>query len=276
MYDGGFEDFSVTGSFHMEREVNYKNNPLLEAEKRCNMAYLLLKNPRMIDVIQQKKAYFFHGTNANALPGILKYGINSVNKSKECDIPVTTGEKWSRIEGKRDFVSLTDCIDVALRYSNISPNNAETTNTLLNFGVIIGTSLEDMKDIRVSGIRSDTPEIGVHGNLPVGHVKFLAVPSDKVEFVKKMIGEKEIEVVAMEMKENPFICNSIYEKLNILEQIEPNQKTPKQNFPTYFKDDIKPVVSSRKTSEIRKIFEMLKSRLHKKDKDKDEDTSRRK
>ena len=246
----------------MEREVLYKNNPMLEAMKRLNMAYVLLKNPKMIDVIQQKKAYFFHGTNANALPNILKYGINSVDKSIENDIPVTTGEKWSRIQGKRGFVSLTDCIDVAHRYSNMNPNNVETANTLLNFGVMIGTSLEDMKDIDVSSVWSDISEIGVVGNLPVGHIKFLAVPDDKVEFVKKIVGGKDIEVVAMEMRRDMFFDSCIREKLNILEQIEQNKKTQKQNSPIYFKDDIKPVVSNRKISKIKEIFEMIKSRLN--------------
>lgn len=43
-----------------------------------------------------------------------------------------------------------------------------------------------MKDINVSSIDSGISEVGVGGNLPINHIKFLAVPNDKVEFVKKM------------------------------------------------------------------------------------------
>lgn len=84
----------------MEEEVLYKNNPSIESRKRLNMAYLALNNPDMIETLQKSKTCFFHGTNANALPSILKYGIYSVDKSNENNIPVTTGEKWSRIDGK--------------------------------------------------------------------------------------------------------------------------------------------------------------------------------
>lgn len=41
LYEGGFDNFSVNGSLHMEREILYKNNPIIESEKRLNIAYLL-------------------------------------------------------------------------------------------------------------------------------------------------------------------------------------------------------------------------------------------
>lgn len=28
LYEGGFDNFSVNGSLHMEREILYKNNPI--------------------------------------------------------------------------------------------------------------------------------------------------------------------------------------------------------------------------------------------------------
>ena len=34
LYEGGFDNFSVNGSFYMQREVLYKNNPHIEGEKR--------------------------------------------------------------------------------------------------------------------------------------------------------------------------------------------------------------------------------------------------
>lgn len=54
LYDGGFDSFSVNGATHMQKMVNYKNNPTIEGKKRLNMAYLLLKNPQAIETIQKK------------------------------------------------------------------------------------------------------------------------------------------------------------------------------------------------------------------------------
>lgn len=59
LYEGGFENFSVNGSCNMEDKVLYKNNPTIEAKKRLNMSYLLLKNPKMIEVIQKIMHAFF-------------------------------------------------------------------------------------------------------------------------------------------------------------------------------------------------------------------------
>ena len=180
-----------------------------------------------------------------------------MNASRENNIAVTTGEEWSRINGERNFVSLTDCLDLALKYANMRPNDNSSMNQLLNFGVVIGTSFENMEDIRTNSVDSNISEIGVVGNLPVDHIKFLAVPDDKVEFVKKMIGEKDIDVVSMDIRDI-FFNNNFIEKLNMLEQgKEYIENLP---YPTYTKNDIKPVVSERKTSGIKGFFDTLKAK----------------
>lgn len=260
LYEGGFDNFSVNGGFHMERREFLKNNPTIESEKRLNMAYLLLKNPQMIEVMQKSSGHFLHGTNANVLPSILKYGINSVDTSIENNIAVITGEEWSRIDGKRDFVSLTDCLDVALGYASKKPKDNNSINELLNFGVVIGVSFENMNDVSVDGVISDIPEIGVIGNLPVDHIKFLVVSDDKVEFVKKMVGQKDIEVVSMNMRDL-FFRRDFRERLSILEQNEENIEPTKSPYPIYFKDDVKPLVNERKILKIKKIYEDLKAKI---------------
>lgn len=243
----------------MEKETLFKSDPTIEAEKRLNMAYLLLKNPQVIEIMQKTGSYFFHGTNANALPSILKYGINSINTSRKNNIEVSTGEKWSRINGERSFVSVTDCLDTALLYASMGPNKDGSTNFLLNFGVLIGISFEDMKDIRTYRISSDISEIGVVENLPLKHIKFLAVPADKAEFVKKIVEQKNIEVVSMDIAD-VFYANDFNEKLDILEQSNEKIET-NQPYPTYSQDDIRPVVNTRRTSKIKEIFENLKSKI---------------
>lgn len=243
----------------MERKVLFKNNPHIESGKRLNMAYLLLKDPQIIEVMKQTGSYFFHGTNANALPGILKYGINSVDKSKESNIEVSTGEQWSRFDGKRSFVSITDCMDTSLFYASMQPN--EDAQNLLNFGVLIGISLEKMEGIQASGVMSDLSEIGIVGNLPLDNIKFLAVPEDKVEFVEKLVGNKGIKVISMDLKDK-FYGNNYPEKLQSLEQGKDKEESQDLSYPTYSQDDVRPLIEERRASKIKEIFEYLKSKIH--------------
>lgn len=257
LYEGGFDNFSVNGSNHMEEKVGYKNNPTIEGRKRLNMAYTLLKSPQIIETIQKSGGYFFHGTNANALSSILKYGINSVDASIENKINVNIGEEWSRVGGKRDFVSITDCLDVALGYSSIKPKDNNSVDKLLNFGVVIGVSMENMENIMTLPIMSDISEIGIQENVPLDHIKFLAVPDDKTEFVKKMVGPKNIEVVSMDMQDI-FYSTNFAEKYNMITQEKDSSKEITNQYPSYRKEDLMPVVNSRKVSKVKEIFEILK------------------
>lgn len=237
----------------------YKNNPTIEGKKRLNMAYSLLREPQIIETIQKTGGHFFHGTNANALPYILKYGINSVDTSLENNISVNTGETWSRIQGKRNFVSITDCLNDALRYANMEPNG--NIDNMLNFGVVLGITLENMEGIETMPVKSDLPEIAIAGNVPVNHIKFLAVPQDKVEFVRKMIGSKSIAVISMDMKDK-FYDTNFQDKFNILERGETGEtEKTEQAYPTYAKDDVMPVIKNRKTSKIKEMFENFKKRI---------------
>ena len=261
LYEGGFDNFSINGEYAMEREVLFKNNPTIEAQKRLNMSYLLLTNPKMLEVMQQTGAVFFHGTNANALPSILKYGINSVDKSRENNIEVTTGEEWSRVQGKRNFVSVTDCIDVALNYAGINPNIENTQNSLLNFGIVVGVSFQNMADIKTTRVSSDIPEVGVIENLPLDHIKFLAVPKDKEEFVKKLIGQKNIEIVGMDL-DDIFYNLDFRSKLEILESTKENSIPTRTTPKTFTKQEVKKVVQGRRISKIKEIFDNLKYIAH--------------
>lgn len=259
LYNGGFDSFSVNGDLYMEKKIRYENNPFTESEKRLNMSYLLLTSPQMFEVIQKSGGHFFHGTNANALFNILKYGLNSVNVSKKYNINVTTGEEWSRRNGERTFVSLTDCLNVALYYARRKPNNSEYKENLFDFEVIVGTSLEDMSGIKCISVYSDIPEVGIIGNLSLDHIKFLAVPESKVEFVKKMVGQKNIEVVSMNMRDDFFI-KDFKDKMYMLENEEINKSKPEVEF---FKEDVKEVIETRRTSMINKIFNSLKKTIQK-------------
>ena len=261
LYEGGFEDFSVNGDYHMQKEVLFRNNPKIEARKRLNMAYLLLTNPQVINTIHKTEGHFFHGTNANALPSILRYGINSFDKSNESNIPVITGEEWSRSIRENGFVSMTDCIDVAMMYaSNITVDENSFSKNLLNFGIIFGISLEDMSDIKTVSVQSNVPEVGVFDNLPIDHIKFIMVPEEKIEFVRKMIGQKPIEIVPMNFEDRFFNSNDYASMMEILDQRAIEQTRPQA--PVYSEDDIKPVVFERKTSDINETVRQFKTRIN--------------
>lgn len=146
----------------------------------------------------------------------------------------------------------------------MSPIEENEANTLLNFGAIIGVSLEDMKDIRVSNVMSDLSEVGVKGSLPTEHIKVIAVPDDKVDFVKKMVGQKDIEVVSMNIRDE-FYYREKWELLNYLEQIEDANEQTQQPEITYSKEEVKTVVKERRTSKIKEIFSALKNRITQKD-----------
>ncbi len=267
LYEGGFDNFSINGNFAMEREVLFKNNPTIEASKRLNMAYLLLTNPKIIDVMQRTGSVFFHGTNANALPYILKYGINSLDRSQENNIKVITGEEFSRIHGKRGFVSVTDCIDISLTYAGINPNSKNMKEQLLNFGIIAGVSFQNMEDIRTISINSDISEIAVKDNLPLEHIKFLAVPKDKEEFVKKLVGEKNIEIVGMDLDDKFYILN-FSNKLKTLESYREESVDTKTTSKTFTKEDVKKAVETRRFSKIKEIFAKIKKQRSKKNNNK--------
>lgn len=244
----------------MEETIQYKNNPYLEAKKRLNMAYLAENNSELIETIQKTGGYFFHGTNANALPRILKYGLNSVDESTKNNINVNTGEEWSRFEGKRNFVSLTDSLNEAVKYAQMTPNTEIAQKSLLNFGVIVGTSLENMDGVKAKSVASDISEIGIGGNLSLNHIKFLAVPEDKVEIVKKIVENQNIDVVSLDIQDK--YLNANYKgKLDILEGNREKDNNKEIMYPTYYKKDVRPLVKQRRTSKIKEIFEELKAKI---------------
>ena len=84
LYEGGYQDFSISS-----RLCN-KDNPSIEMCRRISMAYFIIRNPETFDVMAKNKVCLFHGTNGNALPNILKYGLNSAVESTNNNIPVNT------------------------------------------------------------------------------------------------------------------------------------------------------------------------------------------
>ena len=178
------------GNYYLPSHYCRKNNPRIEAERRISMAYLLINDRDTYDYIKENHVGVFHGTNSNALPGISKYGLLSVDAIKERNESVNSGETWSRINGKRSFISVTDVLEVAWNYMQIDNGG---------FPVIVGTSDEKIAENNIYpfAVHSDVPEIGIKNRIPPEAIKCLFVPRDKVEYVKVLFNNTDIKVLGL-------------------------------------------------------------------------------
>ena len=64
--------------------------------------------------------------------------------------------------------------------------------------MIIGISVDDLLEQQICRVPSELPEIGIKNNLSLEKIKTICVPSDKIEFVKKMVNIDEISVLPMD------------------------------------------------------------------------------
>lgn len=265
LYEGGYDNFSVnSGLMNIDR-------PQLERSKRIGMAYLLATNPETFEILAKNNINLFHGTNSNALPNILNYGINSVDESLKKDINVSTGEKWSRIDGERNFISFTDNLNTAMDYSTIPSSKDEKKKN--SFGILIGISSNDIEQLRTCKVDSDTPEIGIKNNVPLEYIKCIAVPEDKVNFVRKLVNTEQIMVVPININDrfyyiddwmiefNSELVNSIIEKQN-------QAKTAK----TFDSEEVKELAHERRKSGILNIYQKIKEKINIRGKNKENDS----
>ncbi len=201
LYEGRYEDYYFTSN------LSNRDNPYIEGQRRIAMANLFRTNPDTFYQLAKNKLNLFHGTNANALPSILKYGLNSAQKSDDQGIKVTTGEKSTRMYNLRKFVSFADILDIAKDYATLRPEEGKEE---LSFEVVICISSEIARELGTAIIRSDIVEVGIMNNVPIEDVKALIVPQDKVEFVKKMIPNDSILVLGVKTFEDELNNSTEY------------------------------------------------------------------
>ncbi len=202
LYQGGWEGYGV--SSHLDR----KDNPHIEIQRRLGIARLLVSEPETFQFFVDHKVNLFHGTNANALPGIFQYGLNSVNALKELGLAVETGESWSRIRGERAFISLSDVYDTSEGYSMMTPQEKKG---FLSFEVMVCTSEEEVRKHRIVRVSSDLSEVGVYGTLPVESICCICVPRRYLRFVRKLAGDSNIPILPMpNPKEKFYMIGEIF------------------------------------------------------------------
>ena len=171
------------GDYQCQTSLSNVDYPHIEAHRRLTMAYLLLRNPETFSFFVNNNITIFHGSNANSLPSILKYGLKSHLESEKEGIDVTTGEQWSRMYRKRNFISFTDVLDTSQSYASLGSTNG---NNKMSFGVVYGTTTDSVKE-RKTTVYSDVPEIAIKTEFPLELIRVICVPSEKVSYVKKIV-----------------------------------------------------------------------------------------
>ena len=251
LYEGRVNDF------YFGSNISNKDNPIIEGQRRLAMAYLAVRNPETFNYFVNNKINLFHGTNANALPSILKYGLNSAEESHRLGIEVTTGEGGKR----RNFVSLTDSLNIAVDYTSFGAQNPKEE---LSFGIILGTTVPDALEARRITVHSDIPEVGIKNGLPLDNIKVLCVPSDKMDFVSKLTAGSGIKLLPMDDKINErfyFIdeAGDVFIDEEKLEEFKNNVRASDMKGKKFSTDDYNKLASTRLISKIRLMLEKIKN-----------------
>lgn len=252
------------GDFYFSSGLYNKDNSNVEMKRRISMADLFLRTPETFETIIQNRVNLFHGTNANALPSILKYGLNSMKKSEEMEISVTTGEEWSRSSNPRSFVSFTDLLEVAEYYS------ATEGDDKLSFEVIIGTTTDEVTSVGVAhGVSSDVVEIGVKSSMPIESIKVIMVPKDKIDYVRKLVNNDQIIITPINDFNNKFYYYDAlepYDTINIDENLFEQHKQgilEEEKTKLFDIEEIKNVSKTRLLSKIKEQIDKFKTILMK-------------
>ena len=242
------------GDTFLKSGYDGRNDPSIEAARRLSMAYVLISDKQTYDYWQDNKINIFHGTNVNALIGIGKYGLNSVDTIKSHNEEVLSGEEWSRFKGKRNFISLTDVLEVAWDYMVTSEEA---------FPVLVGTSEETLRSsgVKTTFINSDLPEIPIKNRIPLEAIKCVCVPKDKAEYTKIIFSNTNIKVLGLSnikykyfgydyATESIWFSKEKYElyKLEHLKKEETSKIT---------KEDLKDNSLTRNISSIKKMYNWM-------------------
>ena len=265
LYDGGYDNFSV------DSKLTTHSNEWTEQSKRASMAYTIATTPNTFEEFKKNNIVLFHGTNSNALPGILKYGMKSGDRLTKEGVEVTTGEGSTRGRGQRSFISFTDDLGTAIDYSRLLPSKQQ--DSLDSFGVVIGISKDDIHNLRICNVGSDVPEVGIKDSIPLEYIKSISVPADKVEFVKKMCNNDNIAITPLDLNEKFF---SFYESQLFIDdqkfQEHIHNSENKKNDKLFTNIEVKSLTLGRTISRIREMYNRVKEKIQSKGRSMEYDT----
>lgn len=244
LYDGGYSSLGVS------TRIGNKDSYVIERIRRISIANLLIKNQEAFDELVAGNINIFHGTNGNCLMGILKYGFKSSSEAKKSGI---IKESWIKSYKECDYVSFTDVLDVAEMYASL---NRKDDNEKLAFPVIFGTSEDNINKKDIFRVNSTVPEICVKKCLPVDSIKIILVPFDKVDFVKKIVGDG-IKVFGIDYYYDKFYSLSSCGKITVLEDKFEEYLSQRRNSNSIRLENIENVIFNSLNS-IRKKVERVK------------------
>ena len=163
-----------------------------------------------------------------------------------------SGEAWSRIKGKRSFISVTDVLDIAWRYMQIDHKS---------FSAIICTSDEKMVEdnIKICPVVSDFPEIGIRDELPLETIKCVLVPKDKVDYVKVLFSDTNIQVLGLSNIDTRYFRFFMGCQFNAeeYEKYKANRLEKKEEISKITEEDLKENASSRTRSKMQEIYNWI-------------------
>jgi hypothetical protein len=155
---------------------------------------------------------------------------------------------------KRIFVSLTDLISTSEYYALIGSKNG---NEEFNFPVVIGTSLADIETRRCI-ILSDVLEVGVKDNLPLENIRMIMVPSDKLLFVRKIVGDK-ICVMPLDDIDNKFFYINAFYGIEVNEErLEEFKRQMIREKKVFRRKEIKEMVLTRPLRSMKESLDRIK------------------
>ena len=186
LFNGGYGDYSFDSNYNTQ----VRDNSNIEFARRLSMATLYLTNPTTFLTLAKNGINTFHGTNSINLESIIENGLQSGVDIENSGQEVITGEKSTRTNGQRKYVSFTNIFELAYSYAKTSDTN--------NFGIIVCTTNDNINNSQITNVGSDLSEVGVLGTLSSDKIKAILVPSDKVDSVKEMVGDKNILVLPMD------------------------------------------------------------------------------
>ena len=247
------------GSFKTDNKLHIRSNSFWEGQKRISYAYMLATHPETFDLLAENNIDLFHGTASNALPHILKYGLQSVNTQVKRGSYPEGVEAWSRIAGGRDFISFTNVLNVALDYVEMNVDHPFAKHG--TFGTVIGINSEALSPTKRCYVKSDVPEVGIVDELPLENFGVILVPESKVKFVQKLIGNLNISVGACDIDDRFFNFDKYDESIYIDEEkFEQIQNRPKKESHIFAHHSLKELTESRKISDLfnlRKLFKNI-------------------
>ncbi len=186
-----------------------KDDEKVERRKRIECAEMILHDENLFHYLVNNGINVFHGTKIGALETILNKGLMSSTQLNENGIQLNSGEEnmkkniFGLQDEKRTFVSLTDDLSVATRYSNIGGNPNQISDK--NIPIIICFNGNEIKEKYFKPfvyVSSDFAEIPITSSINPSDIKCVITSYDKIEYVKSVVSQYGVDVLGFDSNNN--------------------------------------------------------------------------